>query len=110
MFEFPPSLLSTSPSTSTNPTIPSILVDSRHACLAEAGELVSVPSDVGLVELGQVVDNEGKAVEGLEEKFGLRKHGRSLFKGVGVGGMDVGITELMVKLARELGVGTTVQF
>lgn len=131
MKEFPPSLIS--PSSSTQPKIPIILVDSREACLAEAGELIEAgiaPSS--LVELGDVVDVAGEKV-GDFDTFGLRREGRSLFKCVGIGGMDgewflpsafpgpreltdafgwlqVAITKLVVELALTLGVGSVVPF
>lgn len=115
MKEFPPSLIS--PSTlSDNPTashIPIILVDSRSACLSEAGELIEAGILPGAcVEIGEVVDSEGQALPGGDgvDGRGLRKGGRSLFKCVGVGGMDVAITELVVRAAEERGVGCRVAF
>lgn len=108
MFEFPPALISPA---EADTLIPRILVDAREAVLAESGEVISsgiAASD--LVELGDVVDQQGQLKEGAVEREGLRANGASLFKCVGIGGMDVGITTLMVKLAKELGVGSYVDF
>ncbi|KAK4703312.1 hypothetical protein P7C70_g2899, partial [Phenoliferia sp. Uapishka_3] len=108
MMEFSPSLIS--PSESDSIKIPTILVDSRNACLAEAGELIAsgiLPTS--LLELGDVVDIAGARVPNFDE-FGLRKEGRSLFKSVGIGGMDVAITSLVAQMATTMGIGTRVEF
>ncbi|SCZ92051.1 BZ3501_MvSof-1269-A2-R1_Chr2-1g04228 [Microbotryum saponariae] len=112
MHEFPASLIS--PSTTPTP-IPYILVDSRPACLSEAGELISagtVPENC--IELGQVVDVLGNPLTAdacdLIARLKSGQDGKSLFKCVGVGGMDVGITALMVEMAEQLGVGVKVPF
>lgn len=115
MREFPPSLITApSPSSSkishaTRPYIPTILVDSREACLSEAGELIdaAIPAE-SCIELGEVVDGDGRGVTGAEKQ--LRSSGRSLFKCVGVGGMDVAVTELVVRSAEERGMGVLAPF
>lgn len=123
MLEFPPSLLLAH--------IPTILVDSRTACLAEAGEIIAskIPSS-HLIELGELVDSAGETTgeygrldgtgvggETVPGNLGwrsrLRAEGKgemSLFKCVGVGGMDVAITELIVKEALAQGLGTRVPY
>lgn len=109
MQEFPPALIA--PSSSKPAPIPRILVDSRSAVAAESGEVIASgikPED--LIELGDLLTAEGELVKGAIETAGLRKGGRSLFKCVGVGAMDVSLTHLVVRLARELGVGTLVDF
>lgn len=108
MLEFPPALLSQSPS--PHLTTPMILVDSREACLAEAGELIAakIPAS-SLVELGEAVDLKGAPIAEFEQ-LGLRRNNMSLFKCVGIGAMDVAITALMVELAGQLGVGTVIPF
>ncbi|SGY23661.1 BQ5605_C019g08965 [Microbotryum silenes-dioicae] len=112
MHEFPPSLIS--PSTTPTP-IPYILLDSRPACLSEAGELISagiVPENC--IELGQVVDVLGNPLTAdacdLIARLKSGQDGKSLFKCVGVGGMDVGITALMVEMAEQLDVGVKLSF
>ena len=81
---------------------------SRPACLLEAGELVSAGTKAEqCVELGEVVDVEGKVVEGALEGM---KGGRSLYKGVGVGGMDVAVTEVCVEMAVRMGLGVRVPY
>lgn len=100
MQEFPPALLS---------TLPFILVDSRPACLLEAGELVSAGTKAEqCVELGEVVDKSGEVEEGLRER--IKGGGRSLYKGVGVGGMDVAVTEVCVEMAEKMGLGVRVPY
>ena len=106
MQEFPPSLL--------QHEIPTLLVDSRSACLAEAGEIIAARLlGESLIELGEMVGRDGGSIGGIEELRGrLRGGGKgmSLFKCVGVGGMDVAITELIVREARRLGLGTIVPY
>ncbi|KAM0751255.1 NAD(P)-binding protein [Meredithblackwellia eburnea MCA 4105] len=108
MQEFPPSLIA--PGSTSSVHIPTILVDSRDACLHEAGELIAakIPA-TSLVELGDVVSAEGEAVADIE-KYGLRRSGRSLFKCVGVGAMDVAITKLVVEMAKTMNIGTEVPY
>ncbi|GAA5887823.1 hypothetical protein JCM6882_000764 [Rhodosporidiobolus microsporus] len=116
MFEFPPSLIAppASPSSSPLPKIPTILVDSLPACLSESGELITSniqPSNI--LEIGALLDAEGEVKKDAETKELLQKlraRGRSLFKCVGVGGMDVAITRLVVEEAEKRGVGQTVPF
>ncbi|GAA5862681.1 hypothetical protein JCM8547_003511 [Rhodosporidiobolus lusitaniae] len=114
MFEFPPSLISPSFSAPSGPKIPTILVDSLQACTSESGELIaSGISPSSILELGVLLDGDGE-VKGDDETKGrlreLRRKGRSLFKCVGVGGMDVAITRLVVEEAEKRGVGTRVPF
>ncbi|GAA5893583.1 uncharacterized protein JCM6883_003568 [Sporobolomyces salmoneus] len=111
MFEFPPSLIS--PSTAQ---IPTILVDSREACLHEAGELIeSGIKGEKLIEIGELCDADGKLKQDAETRVKLgrlrRPEGeRSLFKCVGVGAMDGAVTRLVVQVAKERGLGKLVDF
>lgn len=112
MFEFPPDLISTS-SPSSAARIPHILVDSRSACLAESGELIAAHmTGDRLVELGEVFDP--RTTGGVRDDVGalarLRQNGVSLFKCVGIGGMDVAITRLVVDEAEKRGLGSVVPF
>ncbi|GAA5978083.1 hypothetical protein JCM5350_007390 [Sporobolomyces pararoseus] len=118
MFEFPPSLISSQPSPppSSDPKIPTILVDSRQACLHEAGELIKAgvePED--LIEIGELCDSNGNLKRDEETRSNCKRlrqspGERSLFKCVGVGAMDVAITKLVVEEARKLNLGQTVEF
>ncbi|THH16090.1 hypothetical protein EW146_g4500 [Bondarzewia mesenterica] len=97
-----------------------IVVDSREACLIEAGELIA--AGVGedeMIELGELVQetNPG-ALEGTmwewkrnEHKCDeVRKAGDvTIFKSVGVGAQDVAIAAAVVDRAKELGIGATVE-
>lgn len=108
MQEFPPFLIS--PSSFVSPKIPTILVDSREACLAEAGELVAARiAPESLIEIGDVVDADGNKLADFE-RFRLRQEGRSLYKSVGIGGMDVAIATIVVSVAEKLGLGSHVVF
>lgn len=115
MLEFPPTLIAASPASPSAPHIPTLLVDSASACLAEAGELISARvTRSQLVEVGALLDPATgalRAEEATRESLrGLRRGGRSLFKCVGVGGMDVAITKLVVEEAERRGLGTRVPF
>lgn len=79
---------------------PTIYVDSREACLEEAGELI----DAGitgdrLVELGEMLaQSEPAATEG-----------NMVYKCVGMGIMDVVIGSQLLEIARETGIGRIVE-
>ncbi|BGP32448.1 hypothetical protein JCM10296v2_004229 [Rhodotorula toruloides] len=113
MQEFPPALVAPF-SSSDSPHIPTIFVDSPSACLSESGELiVSRISPSSLVPLGSLLSADGTLSpdSATQEKLRmLREKGRSLFKCVGVGGMDVSIARLVVEEAEKSGLGTRVPF
>lgn len=112
MQEFPPELVASrdTATPSNDPHIPRILVDSRSACLAEAGELIAAGTkSSSLVELGEVVTANGDVDEEALARAQLRGTKLSLFKCVGVGGMDVAVTDMIVRLAEEQGIGTSLQ-
>lgn len=115
MREFPPALIAPSPSSPTAPHIPTLLVDSAPACLAEAGELIAAHVTAAqLVEIGALLDPASGDLredsETSERVKQLRSSGRSLFKCVGVGGMDVAITRLVVDEAERRGLGERLPF
>ncbi|GBE85831.1 Ketimine reductase mu-crystallin [Sparassis crispa] len=98
-----------------------VVVDSRDACLSEAGELISAglgPSD--LVELGELVNYTQSSERGaatitrswvpLDEKIdAVRKSGDiTIFKSVGVGIQDVAIACAVVALAEKEDIGVLV--
>ncbi|BGP25001.1 ornithine cyclodeaminase [Rhodotorula toruloides] len=117
MLEFPPALiapLSPSSATSNSPRIPTILVDSPSACLSESGELIAshIPS-TSLISLGSLLCPSGtlRTDPATREKVTrLREEGRSLYKSVGVGGMDVSIARVVVDEAERRGLGMRVPF
>ena len=107
MHEFPASLIAPS-----SGRVKRILVDSRSACLAEAGEIISsgiarVPEN--LVEIGSVVDAEGRANAHCDE-FRSGSGGVTLFKSVGVGAMDVAIATLVFESAHALRLGMDIDY
>ena len=78
-----------------------LMVDSRSACMLEAGELIAagvLPEDVR--EVGELVgaDSEGPVPDSSGDRV-------TIFKSVGLGVQDVAITKLVVGLAEERGVG-----
>ncbi|KAI5927605.1 proline utilization protein PrnX [Camillea tinctor] len=81
-----------------------VYVDSREAVLEEAGEVIKakVPSD-HLVEVGEVLGANGQFdAVGSEE-------GNVVFKCVGMGIMDVVVAAGLLDIAKEKGVGMTVE-
>ncbi|KAK4684336.1 hypothetical protein P7C73_g5848, partial [Tremellales sp. Uapishka_1] len=86
-----------------------IVVDSKHACLEEAGELIDAQlSADDLVEIGQLLSLDG------EEKVARVKQVRQsgdvvIFKSVGIGLQDVSIADLVIREAEKSGLGTVVE-
>lgn len=102
MQEFPPELIG------RDKAVPRVVVDSRSACLAEAGEIIaSGIAAEDLIELGTLVDKDGKPGDSLSTLTGARQ---TLFKSVGVGAMDVAIAHTVHELARALQVGQDLIF
>ena len=93
-----------------------IIVDSLEACLKEAGEIIQAGLRADqLVEIGELVMVKKammKEVEmGGEGETGLRnwlEGGNVIYKSVGLGLMDLCVGEDLVILARQKGVGTTI--
>ncbi|KAI0129815.1 ornithine cyclodeaminase/mu-crystallin family protein [Xylariales sp. AK1849] len=77
-----------------------IYVDSREACLEEAGELIKAKiSGDGLIELGEMLSRpELRPLEG-----------NLVYKCVGMGIMDIVIGSELLKVAKEMGIGRTVE-
>jgi ornithine cyclodeaminase/alanine dehydrogenase-like protein (mu-crystallin family) len=82
----------------------SITVDSREACLHEAGELVSsgVPAEKWL-EIGAIKDNSSPEMEDW------LRNGFVIYKSVGVGVMDLAIGNALLDIARSNKIGLTVE-
>ncbi|KAJ7186873.1 hypothetical protein C8R46DRAFT_1058280 [Mycena filopes] len=114
-------LPSSTTDTSTPPSPSRLLVDSRHACLAEAGELIGAGiSGNQVTEIGELVDIDGSggvvlarhepsswATEADEEST---VGPITIFKSVGVGLQDVAIACAVVQKAEELGIGSRVDW
>jgi len=84
-----------------------IVVDSREACLHEAGEFVkSELSPEKWLDVGQVTERLRKGDESDMRKW--LETGFVVYKSVGVGVMDISIGSALLGLAHERGVGTTV--
>ena len=93
-----------------------IVVDSLDACLKEAGEVIQAGiNPTQLVEIGELFMVKKAAMKEMEmggpgEK-GLRRWlegGNVIYKSVGLGLMDLCVGEDLVILARDRGVGTTI--
>lgn len=90
MCEVPPALLQTA----------RVIVDSREACLREAGEIIQAGlTGEELTELGELL-----AQDGVERGEGQT----TVFKSVGLGMQDLAINRLVLARAEEMGVGTVV--
>ncbi|KAJ6516779.1 hypothetical protein C8R47DRAFT_960882 [Mycena vitilis] len=106
------------PSSDANARSSNLLVDSRSACLAEAGELIAA-GIVGnqVVEIGELVafNADGALVLDAASQSSLAKtRGTTgpvtVFKSVGVGLQDVAIACAVVEKAEELGIGSRVDW
>lgn len=103
-----------------------IIVDTVSGCLKEAGEIVQaklMPDQV--VELGELfmlkreaerqMAAKGIKVEqgcNFQDNSGLKEwltRGNVIYKSVGIGLMDIVVGNELVRMARERGVGTTIQ-
>lgn len=82
-----------------------VLVDSREACKAEAGELQG-RDDGDMVEIGEVVDSATRE-DGVRRVVGSGD--LTLFKSVGLGVQDVAISAVVLAEAERLGLGTIVK-
>jgi len=102
-----------------SPSAPSaLLVDSRSACLAEAGELISAGIDGSqVVEIGELVsfDGNGELLFDPAPRYpSTTESGTSgrvtIFKSVGVGLQDVAIACAVVDKAQEMDIGSYVDW
>ncbi|KAJ7207979.1 hypothetical protein GGX14DRAFT_499784 [Mycena pura] len=101
------------PADANTPTASGLLVDSRAACFAEAGELIDAGvSGSQVVEIGELVsfgadgelclDPERRS---LPAETGSTTGPVTIFKSVGVGLQDVAIACAVVQQAEEMGIG-----
>ncbi|PWY99188.1 NAD(P)-binding protein [Testicularia cyperi] len=93
-----------------------LIVDSKTACLHEAGCLIQAGVEAQLdrwLELGDLLpdpDLHADLPSQCQNRTESPKSDISIFKSVGVGVQDVAITQLVVRLADQLGLGTKVAF
>jgi len=84
-----------------------VVVDSRQACLAEAGDLI-VPLQQGLITEQHIHAELGEIV--LGRKPGRETDGEvTFFKAVGNAVQDAAVARLVLQAAAEKGLGTTVE-
>lgn len=94
-----------------------IVVDSVESCLHEAGEVIQAKiTPEQLVEIGELMIIKKAAIKEIElggkPETGLKEwlmKGNVVYKSVGLGLMDLRVGWDLVNLARERGVGTTVE-
>lgn len=94
-----------------------VVVDSLEACMKEAGEVIQAGlGSEDLVEVGELVMVKKAAMKdiemGGEGEKGLKRWlegGNVIYKSVGLGIMDLCVGEDLVMLARERGIGTTIE-
>ncbi|KAA1470868.1 NAD-P-binding protein [Dentipellis sp. KUC8613] len=96
-----------------------VVVDSRAACLVEAGELIAAGlRGEELTEVGELVRATAGEGEGMEWAYereearceAVKRAGDvTVWKSVGVGAQDVAVVCAVVGMAREKGVGTLVE-
>ncbi|WVQ76345.1 hypothetical protein IAR50_006010 [Cryptococcus sp. DSM 104548] len=88
-----------------------VVVDSKIACLQEAGELIDAGAEVaggkGLTELGAIL--EERDWQATVEPSEADKKNVIIFKSVGLGIQDVAITSLVADEAERRNIGTLVQ-
>lgn len=86
---------------------PSVVVDSRRACIQEAGEIIEAGlNGEDLTEIGELVT---KARQGEQTRPDLREQDITLFKSVGLGIQDVAIASAVVRAGEDLGLGIIVE-
>lgn len=95
-----------------------LLVDSREACMLEAGELIDARIEKDqIAEIGELVmfGGSGELIYSQDEQNDEENDGASgvgpitMFKSVGVGVQDVVIACAVVAKAEELGIGTRIE-
>ncbi|KAF2796038.1 ornithine cyclodeaminase/mu-crystallin family protein [Melanomma pulvis-pyrius CBS 109.77] len=86
-----------------------IVVDSREACLVEAGELLRARVSAGdLVEVGELWTQGRENAIGNLNRGSVEEGGNVIFKCVGMALMDMVVGKALIEIARELGVGMEV--
>lgn len=89
-----------------------IAVDSKAACLIEAGELILAGLDeTDMVELGELVSTDHNGIVVTDEKkcADIKSAGDiTIFKSVGIGLQDVAIANLVVSRAVRMGIGNII--
>ncbi|OCB84065.1 NAD-binding protein [Sanghuangporus baumii] len=85
-----------------------ILVDSKEACLVEAGEIIAANlATKDLVEIGEAVTSNGKGIPDIITA--VKEAGDvTIFKSVGIGLQDTAITGAVVQMCSSMGLGTKI--
>ncbi|EPE10153.1 ornithine cyclodeaminase mu-crystallin family protein [Ophiostoma piceae UAMH 11346] len=89
-----------------------ILVDSRDACAAEAGELVNagIPES-HILETGELLKLQEDMAENAKKQSYLTQwlaRGNVIYKSVGIGIMDLCIGRALLKMGADKSIGTTI--
>ncbi|KAL5482599.1 hypothetical protein ACEPAI_9193 [Sanghuangporus weigelae] len=85
-----------------------VLVDSKEACLVEAGEILAANlTTKDLVEIGEAVTSNGKGIPDITKA--VKEAGDvTIFKSVGIGLQDTAITDAVVQMCSSMGLGTKI--
>ncbi|RUS33797.1 hypothetical protein BC938DRAFT_483837 [Jimgerdemannia flammicorona] len=93
-----------------------VVVDSVEACKLEAGEFIREVNegrrtyDDGWIEIGRLVDAEGKIVEGVVRGVRKEEEDVTIFKSVGISVQDCAIATWVLGRAEELSIGNLVEY
>jgi ornithine cyclodeaminase/alanine dehydrogenase-like protein (mu-crystallin family) len=101
---FRPDMCEIPPATVANAKV---FVDQREACRAEAGDLIQ-PIDAGLIDEEHINNEIGEVALGKKEGR-LDENDITFFKSVGVAVQDLAVATIILKRAKELGLGTTIE-
>jgi len=90
-----------------------VVVDSKEACLIEAGELIEAGLGADdLLELGEICagdDVSRRKIESVKDTADGEVKSVSIFKSVGIGAQDVMIASAVLKKAEEMRIGTVIE-
>ena len=84
-----------------------VFVDQREACRAEAGDLIQ-PLNAGIIDEKHISHEIGEVALGQKEGR-LDENDITFFKSVGVAAQDLAVATLILKRAKELGLGTSIE-
>lgn len=84
-----------------------VFVDQKQACLSEAGDLIG-PLEKGIIDENHIRAELGEVILGLK-KGRCDKDDITFFKTVGIAVQDLAAADLILKKARQLGLGSVVE-
>jgi ornithine cyclodeaminase/alanine dehydrogenase-like protein (mu-crystallin family) len=85
-----------------------IVVDTKEGCFVEAGEIIQGKIEAGqIIEVGEVLDLRGGQAQQNHRLGEWLEDGLIVYKSVGMGIMDLAVSNRFIELAREKEIGTT---